>query len=79
MLNKYNKYINIPGARDANASRAPVAHGIPHLTHDWWPGSASHAHRLGLAQAQAWLRPWPVGNLSGDFHIPKKKKSSHQF
>ena len=29
MLYKYNKYINIPGARDANASQAPVAPGIP--------------------------------------------------
>ena len=29
MLYKYNKYVNIPGARDANASRAPVAPGIP--------------------------------------------------
>ena len=29
MLYKYNKYVNIPGARDVNASRAPVAPGIP--------------------------------------------------
>ena len=29
MLNKYNKYINIPGAWYANASWAPVAPGIP--------------------------------------------------
>ena len=29
MLNKYNKYVNIPGARDANVSRAPVAPCIP--------------------------------------------------
>ena len=48
MLNKYNKYINIPGARDANASRAPVAHGIPHLTHDWLPGSAGRARLLSF-------------------------------
>ena len=31
MLNKYNKYVNIPGAQDANASQAPVAPGIPRL------------------------------------------------
>ena len=31
MLYKYNKYVNIPGARDVNASRAPVAPGIPRL------------------------------------------------
>ena len=29
MLYKYNKYVNIPGAQDANASQAPVAPGIP--------------------------------------------------
>ena len=37
--------------------------------------SLSRAHRLWPAQA----RPRPVGNLSGDFHAQKKKKSSHQF
>ena len=29
MLNKYNKYVNIPGAQDVNVSRAPVAPSIP--------------------------------------------------
>ena len=41
--------------------------------------SLSPAHRLGPAQAQAWLRPRPVWNLSGDFHACTKKNQVTSF